>query len=422
MKIIPTAIAFAFASVSTGAIAQSYGAMPSVGEQKGVSQDKPAQQTETVQSKIKPSSKATKAILDLQTAVNANNTEDIAAKLAAAQAVATTKEDRYWIARLQLKAAAANKDNAGAGAAIEALSNTGLMPPAELAPLYGALGGTYFNAKQYPQAAAAFEHQIALDPHNTDAMVNLAESDAGAGKKQEAVAELQKAIQATAAAGQKPDEALYRRAVGIAYDAKLPNAVELGRAWIAAYPGPNSWRNTIAIFRNQAHPDTEGTLDLLRLMQATGAMSMPDDYALFTQAAIEQSNYAEAQAVIDAGIAAKKVDPASADFKDMVAFLKAKNKPSASDLDAALKMSPKGPNLLRIGDSFYALGSYAKAADVYRSAKGAAGVDANVLNMHLGMALARAGDKAGATAAFNAVTGPAADIAKFWLIYVQHHA
>ncbi len=52
-----------------------------------------------------------------------------------------------------------------------------------------------------------------------------------------------------------------------------------------------------------------------------------------------------------------------------------------------------------------------------RIAKG--GVDANVANLHLGMALARSGDKAGATAAFNAVSGPRADIAKYWLLYLQ---
>jgi hypothetical protein len=35
------------------------------------------------------------------------------------------------------------------------------------------------------------------------------------------------------------------------------------------------------------------------------------------------------------------------------------------------------------------------------------------------MALARAGDKAGATAALNAVSGTRAEIAKFWQLYVQ---
>jgi hypothetical protein len=38
------------------------------------------------------------------------------------------------------------------------------------------------------------------------------------------------------------------------------------------------------------------------------------------------------------------------------------------------------------------------------------------------MALARAGDKAGATAALNAVTGPHAEIAKYWLTYLSTQA
>jgi hypothetical protein len=38
------------------------------------------------------------------------------------------------------------------------------------------------------------------------------------------------------------------------------------------------------------------------------------------------------------------------------------------------------------------------------------------------MALARSGDKAGATAALNAVTGARADVAKLWLAYVNQKA
>ena len=45
------------------------------------------------------------------------------------------------------------------------------------------------------------------------------------------------------------------------------------------------------------------------------------------------------------------------------------------------------------------MGNYAKAAELYRVALAKPGVDADVANLHLGMALARAGDKAGATAA-----------------------
>jgi hypothetical protein len=38
------------------------------------------------------------------------------------------------------------------------------------------------------------------------------------------------------------------------------------------------------------------------------------------------------------------------------------------------------------------------------------------------MALTRAGDKAGATTAFNAVNGPRAGIAKLWLTYLTQKA
>ena len=68
------------------------------------------------------------------------------------------------------------------------------------------------------------------------------------------------------------------------------------------------------------------------------------------------------------------------------------------------------------------MNDYAKAAELYRQSIGKPGVDSNVANMHLGIALARSGDKAGATAAFNAVSGNLSPIAKYWLIYVQQQA
>ena len=55
-------------------------------------------------------------------------------------------------------------------------------------------------------------------------------------------------------------------------------------------------------------------------------------------------------------------------------------------------------------------------------ADGKPGADANLVNMHLGMALARSGDKAGAAEAFKKVTGPNAAIAQYWTVYVNQQA
>jgi Flp pilus assembly protein TadD len=67
------------------------------------------------------------------------------------------------------------------------------------------------------------------------------------------------------------------------------------------------------------------------------------------------------------------------------------------------------------------MGNYSKAGEIYRQVATKPGADKELANLHLGMALARAGDKAGATAAFNAVTGGRSEIAKLWLLYLQQH-
>jgi tetratricopeptide (TPR) repeat protein len=369
---------------------------------------------------IQPSGKARKALIDLQKAVDANDVANIPAKLAAAQAVASTKEDRYLIGQMQLKSALKTNDSNAMRTAIDAIAASGYQSSAEVAKLYMALGGNLYNAKQYEPAATALERAAQLDPSNTEVLTNLGETRFAEGRAADAVAVFQRAIQAKLAAGQKPEEALYKRALSIAYNNKLPNSIEISREWVAAYPTTESWHNAVAILRNQSQQDEEGTLDLLRLLQAAGALNTAGDYGLFAEAAADQSNFNEAQAVLDAGIAAHIVNPADPKFRDDIAGLKGKPKASAADLEAALKTSPSAINVLRIGDRFYGMGNYSRAAEVYRQAI-SKGVDPNVGNLHLGMALARSGDKAGATAAFKAVTGARAEIAKFWLVYVQQH-
>jgi tetratricopeptide (TPR) repeat protein len=421
MKFTTPALGVALALGAAPAIAQMGYNTPQASGQQQQPQAAPAQDAGK-EGQIRPSSGALKAIIALQTAVNANDFANVPAKAADAQKVAKTKEDRYLIGQLQLKAALAAKDNAGIASAIDVVAASAYLEPAKVGELYRSLGGTFYNAKQYDPAAAAFDKAIAIDPRSQDAMLMLAETRNAQGRKAEAVSTFQRAIQASIAAGQKPREEVYRRAVALAYEGNLPSAPELGRQWVTAYPSADSWRNSIAIYRNLSKPDVEGTLDLLRLMQAANALSAPSDYNLFATAAAEQSNYNEAQAVLDAGIAAKIVDPASPLFKDTIAALREKPRATAADLAVASKTAANGMALLRIGDRYYGMGEFAKAGELYRQSIGKPGVDPNIANLHLGMALTRAGDKAGATTALNAVTGARADIAKYWLLYLQSKA
>lgn len=421
MKFTTPALGLALTLGAAPAIAQMGYNTP---QPSGQQQQPPSAPAQSVgkEGQIRPSNGAIKAIIALQTAVNANDFANVPVKAAEAERVAKTKEDHYLIGQFQLKAALAAKDNAGIASAIDVLAASAYLEPAKLGELYRGLGGTFYNAKQYDPAAAAFDKAIAADPRSQDAMLMLAETRNAQGRKADAVSTFQRAIQASIAAGQKPREEVYRRTVALAYEGNLPSAPELGRQWVTAYPSAESWRNSIAIYRNLTKPDVEGTLDLLRLMQANNALSAAADYNLFATAAAEQSNYNEAKAVLDAGIAAKIVDPGSPLFKDTIAALKERPMATAADLAVAAKTAQNGMALLRIGDRYYGMGEFAKAGDLYRQSMGKPGVDPNVANLHLGMALTRAGDKPGATAAFNAVTGARADIAKYWLLYLQSKA
>ena len=414
MKLTTTALGIVIALASVPAAAQLTRSQESDSPKKKMPEQQQGQPGD-----IKPSSGALKAIVELQNAVKANDVANIPAKIAAAQAVATTKEDHYLIGVFQRQAALSAKDVAGLAAAVQVLEASSYLDATKLAALYMDLGIQQFNAKQTAQAIASFQRAATLTPNDFGAIELLAQAKSAAGQNAEAAGLFQQTIKARIAAGQKPTEDIYRRAVQAAYDSQSPAAIDLGRQWVAAYPSPDSWRNAILIYRNVAKPDVEGTLDLLRLMQTMNALSSAADYNLFATAAADQQNYVEAQAVIDAGIAANKVDPASPLFRDIVVGLKSKQKLTEADLVEAVKIAQTGTAMVRVGDRYFGMGQYPKATDLYRKALAKGGVDANVANLHLGMALARSSDKAGATAAFNAVAGPRAEIAKYWLLYLQ---
>jgi tetratricopeptide (TPR) repeat protein len=427
MKLLTTtAIALAAGLIAVPAAAQyapgapnntMSGATPAGPPATAVAPEQP--QAQSAQPSIKLSSKAGKAIIELQKAVNANDVANIPAKLAAAQALAQTKDDRYAIARMQLNAAVAAKDYNAAAAAVDAIAASGLIGGGSVAELYDGVGIELYNAKQYAQSAAVFQKAATLNPQNPQPLKLLAEARNSQGQHAEGAAALLKALQLSAAAGQKPEEALYKRAVAMAYDAKSPSAVEIGRQWVAAYPGPDSWHNSLAIYRNLNNPDPAIALDILRLSRATNSMQGTGDYHIYAYEAANQANYGEAKSLIAEGLAAGKIKASDPVVQEIQGALKGKTAPTAAELAAAEQGAKVPSAFIHVGDRYYGANNYQKAAELYTKAL-AKGADANLANLRLGEALARAGDKPGATAALNKVGGSLAEIAKFWLGYVQH--
>ena len=375
--------------------------------------------------KYNVSNGARKEIVALQTAVNAKNAAAIPGLLTAAQAKAKTADDKSHIAQLQLRAAVDTNDTIAMTAVIEGLIASGAAPAATTNALYINLGKLQYNAKAFDRAGAAFERVLQIDPTSVDAMVMLAETRNSQGRTAEAVTLLQKAITARVASGPKPDEAWYKRAVALSYNAKLPSAAGLAREWAAAYPTAKNWRDAIRIYQNTSKLDDSALIDSMRLARVTGALSGENDYFRFSNTLVNKGFPGEAKAALEEGFAAKSIDRSRPTFAQLYSTATTKSQGDRASLAASGKAAMAGPTAkqaMLIGDAYYGYGDYAQAVALYRAALTKAGADKDLANLRIGMALAQSGDKAGATAALTASGGLQSDVAKLWLAYVATKA
>jgi tetratricopeptide (TPR) repeat protein len=384
--------------------------------------EKPTAATSTTGRKLDISKGAQKAIVELQNAVNANDVANIPAKLAAANAVAKTKDDKFVIASNQTKAALAANDPVAIKAGIEAMEASGSAEAPDLAARYADLGKRFQQAKQADQAAAAYQKSLGLKPDNPNALALFASLRDTQGQKAEAVALMQRSFAASKAAGQKVPENNYKFAAGLAYGLRQPTANAIAREWVAAYPSAVSWRDTLRIYRDLNKPQQSQLIDLLRLGRAAGSLSGETDYFALASALVSAGKLAEAKALLAEARTAPNIDSTKRAFTDLNAKLAAA--PARPAIDAAAKAALAGASgkaMIDAGDALYGVGAFAEAVPLYRAALTKGG-DAGLANLHLGMALARSGDKAGATAALNAVTGVNADIARYWLLWLATKA
>lgn len=400
-------------------------AAPAYAQRSGYGGDSARQSTNSTdnaqqnQAQPKVSREAVKAIQALQTAVQANDAANVPAKVEAANAVAKSADDKYMIGALEYKFAAAAKNDSLRSQALEQMIASGFKG-APLADLYGDLGATYSRMKQDQRSLDAYQHALQLNPNSVDATAGLAEAKVAAGQAAEGLALLEKGIALQSAGGAHAPETWYKRALQIAYKAKLPQAMQISREWLAAYPTTETWTNALAVYQNLQQLDDSQTLDLLRLKRATHSLA-PADYFTFGDLAVRQGYSGEAKAVLDEGFAANAIKRTDPSFSQLYALASQKSQGDRASLPAAPAATGDAKALTGSGDAWYGYGDYAKAADFYRAAL-AKGGDPNRTNLHLGMALARQGDKAGAAAALAKVTGPTAELAKFWQVYANQKA
>ncbi|MEP7315434.1 MAG: hypothetical protein ABI667_01935 [Sphingomicrobium sp.] len=417
------ALATAIIAIATPAAAQRMPVGGSSSNKQAVKGAKPQMDdevkddgaTSTTGRKLTVSKEAQKAILALQTAVNAKETATIPALVTAAMKVAKTSDDKFIIGSNQARAGLAANDLVGLKAGLDLMAASGSGDNSTLSMNYADLGKRLVAAGRTAEGVASFDKAIALDANNAPALALLADQKSKAGDKAGAVALMQRSFLASKTSGAKVAEGNYKFAANLAFESKLAAANDIAREWAGAYPSPESWRGAVTIYRGINQPRGQQLADMYRLARAANGLKGEADYHGYMSTLVGIGALSEAKAVLAEAASAPNIDMTKTQFKEIAA--KTAKAPTRAAIDAQAKAAATPAAMIAAGDALYGVGAYAEAAAQYRAAL-AKGGDGDLANLHLGMALARSGDKAGAATALVAVGGNQAAIAKYWLMYV----
>jgi hypothetical protein len=359
-----------------------------------------------------------------QAALKANDTASAGTKIAAAEAAATTPDEKYVAAQLRLQLGGVLKDQAMQSAAVTAMLASGSAAATPDLPRLNFYAGNFaYQANDFTKAIQYLNESQRLGYATADAHLLLAEANFKTKQVPTGLGFVEKAIAVSTAAGQKPPESWYARAASQAYQAKLmADAAKWTREQVRAYPTSENWRSALVIFRDSAQREGGQLLDIFRLMRMTKSLAGERDYYEFAALSSERGLPGETKAVIDEGIAISAIPAKNvtlAGLRSSAAAKIAGDQASLASGERQATASATGRLAANTADAYLGYAQDAKAIALYRAALTKGGVDADAVNTRLGIALARSGDKAGARSAFQSVKGQRAEIAAFWLLWLD---
>ena len=367
-----------------------------------------------------------------QTALAAKDIATAEPLVMQAEAAAKTEDDHYIAAALRLNVeqlklqGAAKPDYTPLKAPLEVLVGNAKTPKDQAADFAYKRGQIAAEQRNYADAVTWFGKAKAMGATNPELGLQMVSAKISSGDVQGGSADMEAVIAAQSANGQKAPEDLYRFAISKTLNAKLyPQTVSWMQRYLAAYPTAKNWRDMLYIYALQQgsviKPDKPQTVDLFRLMRQTKGLDQYG-YEEYGQKVVDSGLPDEAKTLIAEGKASGKIPATDANASDIVAQA---NKMIAAEgslpaLENKAKASGNGLLSAQTGDAYLGKGDYAKAIALYQQALTKGGVKTDEVNTHLGIAKAMSGDKAGAKAAFAAVTtAPRNDIAGFWSVYVD---
>lgn len=351
-----------------------------------------------------------------QDAVKAKNWKTAEAKIKEANAVQPkTAYEQYAINELLWYVYLQQGRNGDAARVLEQQIASGQMSASEKTQRTKTLAQLYFRAGSYDKAASVGNQYLKAVPGDKD--IQLLVAQAYYQKKD---------YKSAAAAGEKltkagtPSEDVLQLVLRSYYELGDSAGVSATLDQLLRYyPSPDTWSRVLDGYIEKTNHDHE-LVALYRLAEDVGALTKARQYTDMTQALVVGGFGIEGARVMRKGI--------SANLFEGDELLRAKRTLDAAERKAKeeqgalpgaaqkLASATSGDQMYEVGKLYFSNGDYAKAADAFSKAVAKGGLsDLDDANMELGVALVRAGKKAEAAKAFDAVKDPRfAEVAKLW--------
>jgi hypothetical protein len=365
---------------------------------------------------------------EIQKSLAAKDFAGAQAKVDAASAVATLPDERYFLGSFRVGIGQGTNNDVMLRQGVNEMISAGSKQATNLLPLYAAAGKLAYTKGDYTDCVAKLKEAERLGLTEPEAYIVMQEALAKLNRGAEAMPYAEKAIanwkpSAADATQTKPPASWYSRPRAIAFNASLPAEVnKWSMRLIRAYPSPKNWYESLDVARRALGTDSLAVVDLYRLMHDAKALNGDRDVSEYAELASSKALFGETKSVVEEAIATGAASKTRQSLNERLT--EARNKIAADQ--AALtndeKLSKSDPQSRRAANTANALigyGQNARAIELLKLALTKAAPDTDSINMRLGIALSRSGQKAEAAEAFKKVSGTRRDLAQFWLLWLE---
>ncbi len=283
----------------------------------------------------------------------------------------------------------------------------------------------YLGLKNYPKVIEVGQTLVAAGTADATTYNVMAQAYEKQGKLPDAIKFMKSRIEG--AKGQKPSE----NDLLLLLDFQGRQKDGAGRAetfekLVSFYPKPQYWANIMPSLINAPENTDAVTINIYRLMVATGTLKQHTDYSEFAKLAVVEGAAGEAVAVVQKGLAAnvfpEERKAAANRLLESAKKQLAADQAGLAKAEADAKVATTGDADIRVGKTYYGLGQYDKSTEAFKRgiAKGGLrSVEEGQLLLGISLNAQKKGGEAAAAFKAAGKTGndpKFANVARYWAV------